>query len=317
MTAPQGVLFALDQKGTALSDPYTRAQEGWTWLHLSQKSAEARRWIREESGIPELEANALIEETTRPRCVRRASGILFIGRGVNLDPSSTPEDMVTVRAWVERGRIVTVVLRRLRSAEAVADEFETDHPPMSPNAVLSRLIRQMVDRMTPIVDELADKLDEIQTDVIDDDTPTIHASALSPIRLRTVSLHRYLIPFHDAAETLVESSSEEHHSVIAELHATRDRLGRVIEDLAAIDARAGVTRDEIVSRRSEELNDRVYVLTILAGVFLPLTVITGLLGMNVGGIPLMDNALGFWITTLTMITLLAFTLGVLRLKRWI
>jgi zinc transporter len=104
---------------------------------------------------------------------------------------------------------------------------------------------------------------------------------------------------------------------VTELVATRDRLARLTEELHAIETRAGVTRDEIVSRRAEELNDRVYALTILAGVFLPLSVITGLLGMNVGGVPLMDSPYGFWITTISLVVLLVISLTLLRLKRWI
>lgn len=318
-TAPQGVLFAIDEHGRDLTDPYApHPDNAWTWTHLAQTSKDASAWIHHRSGIPKHAARAMLADKTRPRCVPIDKGILFIGRGVNLDPASTPEDMVTIRAWVEGARIVTVVVRRLRSAESVADEFGSETPPSSPNAVLARLLTNMVDRIAPVVEDLGESLDEIQADVIDDSTPTVHASTLSPIRLRTVSLHRYLLPMHDAAASLIDTDTlEKPDDVRVELIATRDRLSRLIEELASIDSRASVTRDEIVSRRAEQLNDRVYALTILAGVFLPLSVITGLLGMNVGGVPLMDSPSGFWITTITLVVLLVVSLTLLRLKRWI
>lgn len=319
-TAPNGVLLAIDDRGQDLPDPYAAGHDRpWTWLHLSQKSPDASAWILGGgSGIPRHAGRAMLADKTRPRCVPMGHGILFIGRGVNLDPSSTPEDMVTIRAWVEPSRIVTVVVRRLRSAETVAAEFEGQSPPTAPIAVLSRLITQMVDRIAPIVEELGETLDEIQHDVIDDTTPTIQASTLSPLRLRTVSLHRYLLPMHDAASSLIDTDTlEKPDDVRVDLIATRDRLARLIEELATFDSRASVTRDEIVSRRADELNTRVYVLTILAGVFLPLSVITGLFGMNVGGVPFMDHPHGFWITTITLVVLLSISLGLLKLKRWI
>ncbi len=319
MSAPNGVLIAIDGRGHDLADPYARDHDGaWTWIHLSQRSEVARRWILKESGIPPHEARALIAEHTRPRCTLHEHGILFIGRGVNLDPESTPEDMVSIRAWLDEKRIVSVVLRRLRSAEAVADEFGSEHPPTSPEAVLSRLMHQMVDRIGPVVEDIGEQLEDIQEDVVDESTPTLHASALSPIRLSTIGLYRYLVPMHDAASALIGSPTLARSAdIVTELVMTRDRLARLTEELHAIETRAGVTRDEIVSRRAEELNDRVYALTILAGVFLPLSVITGLFGMNVGGVPLMDSPYGFWITTISLIVLLSLSLGILRLKRWI
>ncbi len=318
-TAPNGVLIAIDGQGHDLENPYAQHQDrAWIWIHLSQRSEVARRWILKESGIPPHEARALVAEHTRPRCTQYDNGLLFIGRGVNMDPESTPEDMVSIRAWIDEKRIVSVVLRRLRSAEAVADEFGSESPPSSPQAVLSRLMHHMVDRIGPVVEDLAEKLEDIQEDVIDDNTPTLHASALSPIRLSTIGLYRYLVPMHDAASALVSSPTLANSSdVVTELVATRDRLARLTEELNAIETRAGVTRDEIVSRRAEELNDRVYALTILAGVFLPLSVITGLLGMNVDGIPLSSNPAGFWITTISLVVLLVISLTLLRMKRWI
>ncbi|HCT43667.1 MAG TPA: zinc transporter ZntB, partial [Phycisphaerales bacterium] len=122
----------------------------------------------------------------------------------------------------------------------------------------------------------------------------------------------------DAALTLSSSKQlTESKAARAEVQVTRDQLARIVEELAAIESRAAVTRDEIVSQRADQLNQRVYVLTVLAGVCLPLSVLTGMLGMNVGGIPLAASTSGFLITTLSMLTLSAVTLGVLRMIKWI
>lgn len=318
-TAPRGVLFALDATGRPLENAYADDRGGaWTWRHLAQGSVDARGWLLGPSGIPMHAARAMIADRTRPRCVPMEGGVLFIGRGVNLDPASTPEDMVTIRAWAEPERLVTMVVRRLRSAESVAGSLGTEGAPCSPVAALARLISEMVDRIAPIVEELGESLDEIHADVIDDSTPTLRASSLSPLRLRTVSLHRYLVPMHDASGALIETSNlDMTDATRVELITTKDRLARLTEELASIDTRASVTRDEAVSRRAEALNDRVYALTIIAGIFLPLGVLAGMLGMNVGGIPLLEHPQGFWIVTGVMLVLLVLTIAALRLKRWI
>ena len=317
--APKGVLFAIDSEGQAVADPYAAApQSGWSWLHLAQTSKEANDWVIGSSGIPISEAKAMVAEHARPRCVQTDQGLLFIGRGVNLDPASVPEDMKSIRVWLDQNRIVTVVKRRMRSAEAIAAKFATPEAPRSPAEVLVQLFAQMTQFIAPVVQELGDQLDEIQDSVIDDNTPMAQVSDLSPLRLRAVSLHRYLVPMYDAAATLCAAPQLTNSKTLkAEAQLIRDQLGRIVEELSAIDGRAAVTRDEIISQRSDQLNQRVYVLTVLAGVCLPLSVLTGMLGMNVGGVPLSASVAGFWITTLSMLTLAGITLGVLRLIKWI
>lgn len=317
--ATDGVLFAIDSEGRDLADPYAHAEpSGWSWRHLAQTSSDAREWVIEKSGIPIGEAKAMVAEHARPRCVQSDQGLLFIGRGVNLDPASVPEDVKSIRVWVDQAGIVTVVKRRMRSAETIAQRFGTEEAPRSPADVLVQLFSQMMQFIAPVVQDLGDQLDELQDTVIDENTPTAEISDLSPLRLRAVSLHRYLAPMYDAAITLCNAPQLTSSKALkAEANLIKDQLGRIVEELAAIDSRASVTRDEIISQRSDQLNQRVYVLTVLAGVCLPLSVLTGMLGMNVGGIPLDQTQWGFWITTIGMLTLMAITLGVLRLIKWI
>ena len=319
-SAPGGVLFAIDANGNELSDAlHTESDADWVWVHLAQKSNDARDWLLRESGIPVAYARAMLEDKVRPRCEVTDEGILFIGRGVNLDPASVPEDVVSLRAWVEGDRIITVVVRRLRSAETIAESFATESTrPASPSELLALLFSQMVNRITPVVAELAEQLDDIQETVIDDDIPIADIKDLSPVRLRAVTLHKYMLPMLDTANALLDAKQiRTSASITEELIITRDRLARAVEELAAIDSRASVTRDEIISQRSDQLNQRVYTLTVLAGVCLPLSVLTGMLGMNVGGVPLGSTPSGFWITTVSMIALMVITLSVLRLIKWI
>lgn len=322
-SAPHGILLAIDGQGNPLADAYGSVpSQTWTWLHLAQNNNEARDWITNKSGIPQAQAQALIADHARPRCIQSETGLIFVGRGINLDEGSVPEDMKSIRVWIEPNRIITVVKRRMRSAESIAEQFETDTPPTSPASVLVQLFSQMIQRIAPLVQEIGDNLDEIQFTVIDDDIPSPDITELSRIRLRTVSLHRYLLPLYEAAVALctapqLTSNTNGNGSALTEATLTRDRLGRIVDELSAIEAKAAVTRDEMVSQRSEQLNNRVYRLTVMAAIFLPLTVFTGMLGMNVGGIPLSSSTAGFLVTTLIMLLCMGITIVVLRLIRWI
>ena len=91
----------------------------------------------------------------------------------------------------------------------------------------------------------------------------------------------------------------------------------VAEDLEAVRERAAVSQEELLSRLSEQLNQRMYVLSIVAAVFLPLGFLTGLLGINVGGIPGADNAQAFWIFSGLLLIAVVIQLLVFRWKKWL
>jgi zinc transporter len=315
-TAPAGVLLACDNAGAPLPDPDAAPDAGWRWLHLAQAHPETR--ARLARTVPESVATALLAEHTRPGCDVRPGGVLFIGRGVNLDPESTPEDMVSIRAWLEPDRLITVVVRRLRSAEAVSDAFAGTDPPTTPAEVLVRLLSEMVGRIDTTVQEIADALDDMQQEVIDESSRTPTTSELAPLRLRAITMHRYLVPLLDAAATLADAPAvTDAPRAVESLRGVRERLRRLSEDLTAIDARATVTREEIASQASDLLNRRVYALTILAALFLPLTVLTGALGMNVGGVPFGDTPMGFALTTGILLVLVGASAALLRWIKWI
>jgi zinc transporter len=66
-----------------------------------------------------------------------------------------------------------------------------------------------------------------------------------------------------------------------------------------------VTQEELAARLSEQMNRNTYMLSVVAGVFLPLGLLTGLLGINVGGIPGTENPNAFVIVCVTMVVLAA------------
>jgi zinc transporter len=93
-------------------------------------------------------------------------------------------------------------------------------------------------------------------------------------------------------------------------------LIRHLEDLDAIRERVAVTQEELQSRLAEQQNVRMYVLSIVAAIFLPLGFLTGLLGINVGGIPGADNPLAFGMFMGFLVLLLAAQLIYFRVKKW-
>ena len=95
-----------------------------------------------------------------------------------------------------------------------------------------------------------------------------------------------------------------------------DRIAREVEDLDLVRERSLVITEELLNRIAQEQNNRMYVLSIIAAIFLPITFITGLFGMNVAGLPGIENPAAFLLVAGAMLGVTVLTLVLLRAKRW-
>ena len=113
------------------------------------------------------------------------------------------------------------------------------------------------------------------------------------VRSKSIGYRRFLYPQRDALEKLahLEASWLEDDDRI-HLAAAADRAARMAEELEAIRERASLTHDALTDLRAEQIDNRSLAISVIAMVFLPLTFVTGLYGMNVKGIWFAERTLG-------------------------
>ncbi len=287
------------------------------WIHLNRSSDRTHTWLRENSGIEQHAVDALLDSATRPRAVFMDTGLLVTLRGVNLNPGADPEDMVSIRIWLDANRIVTLHRERIMAAEDVADYLRNRTKPTSPSDIFVRLASCLSERMAPTIDKIDDELDELDEWMVDPNK-IVGQDDLAELRTQILALKRYLAPQREAMFTL----HREPHKILSSKHRTHlressNKIVRYVEDLDEARERAAIIQDELVRQQAEKLNSRMYIITVFAAVFLPLTFITGLLGTNVGGIPGANNPLGFTIETVVLVSLTLGTIQFLRWKNWL
>jgi zinc transporter len=191
--------------------------------------------------------------------------------------------------------------------------------PAAPGAFLAAVAHGLAMRMGPSAHNLEEMLDDIDEAMLDAaDVDPSRRSALSTIRRQAISLRRFLVPQREALRELAASPSPllTPHDV-AEIRLATDQVTRVSEALEDIRDRAAVTQDELRARHEARVGRTLYLLTIVATVALPLGLMTGLLGINVGGIPLADSPLGFAIVSVALISIAVLEVVLLRVLRWI
>ncbi|WP_432696624.1 zinc transporter ZntB [Marinobacterium sp. YM272] len=291
--------------------------QGLAWLHLDYTDAEQAQWLRDQANLNELVCDALLTENTRPRATAVDGGLLIALRGVNLNPGADPEDMVSIRLFVTPERIISTRKRRLMSVSGLVEECRNGEGPIDSADLLVRLSERLVERMGDVVEDIEEQLSSLELELLEDANPTKLRQSLTALRRQTITLRRYFGPQRDAfSQLLNDRAAWLSNDSRLELREISDRLLRHIEDLDMIRERAAMAQDTLVSQQSDQLNQRMYLLSLIAAVFLPLGFLTGLLGINVGGIPGSDNPYAFGIFMLILTLLVALQVWYFRRQRW-
>lgn len=291
-------------------------ESGFLWIHLDITNPVAQDWIKTEGNLDELVAEALLADETRPRSSIMTNGLLVMLRGVNMNPGSDPEDMVAIRIWVEGKRVITTRKRRLLTIDDMRRYIARNEGPATPGELLVMLSDGLVNRMSSVIDNIDEEIDRLESDVVESENPRLR-SELAALRTQVIGLRRYLSPQREAMVRL----SQDKMPWLTDadrmrLREVSDRMIRYVEDLDAVRERAAVVQEELASRLAEQMNKRMYMLSMVAAVFLPLGFLTGLLGINVGGIPGTDYPYAFeWVTGLLVIVVMLQIL-IFKRQRW-
>jgi len=301
----------------ALSVEETRAYQGpgFVWIHIESCDEEALAELIAED-VPDIAANALTATETRPRCDRIEEGAILNLRGPAEIETEDSDRLVSIRMWVRRGRVHSVSRRALSASHEVQAMMEGGSI-LDPGDLVAAFARAISQELDPQVAALGDGLDDCESDLAPARVYKLR-SAIARIRSEAIAYRRFVAPDRDALLTLAaldfEWLEEDDRLHIRE---AADRFARMAEELEAVRERAALLHEQLTDLRSELLESRALLVSIVALIFLPLTFITGLFGMNVADIPIAETRGAFWWITLFCVTVsVAIALGFAR-KRWL
>ncbi len=323
--SPCGLIFALrlDGKGGALAldpgaclVPDEALLTGTHWLHFDGRHQGARLWLRGESGLDPVAIDGLLGRNPRPRVTVTGEQVLLSLRGLSMEPSAPEDDMLSVQVWTNGARIITC---RDRPAQAISDlRRDLDHGqgPADTGEFLSVLAERLVSAMDDLIAEAEADTDRLGQTGARSNTAAL-VEELAGIRRRMIRLGRYLGPqrralTHLAAAPLAWLNQEDR----ALLHATAEQTAEFEDSLRSALEVAEITQDELLQRSSEKTEQRVYVLTLISAVFMPLSFVTGLFGVNLAGIPAAENPLSFAALVGSLVALVGVQLLIFKAKGW-
>lgn len=273
-----------------VADVETYTGSGFVWLHC--EGAVQNGGMGLPGYVPQMAANALLAHETRPRCDEVDDAALINLRGTALETMQDSDGLVSIRLWVEGKRVTSVSRHPLAALGKVQAAMRAGRLSDGGDFVAA-LAQAISTELDPQVADLGDQLDDCEG-MLDGNIYELRRK-IAYIRSQAIVLRRFVAPDRDA---LAEMSQLDFGWIDKEdrmhLREAADRFARMAEELEAVRERAALLHEQLTDLRAEMIDQRSLAISIVAFIFLPLTFITGLLGMNVEGIPGAQEPWAFW-----------------------
>jgi zinc transporter len=284
------------EDGKVESPPLKQAlgrRAGLVWIHLTTNDERAKLWLGGEAGLSPYIIEALTATETRPRCDAVGAGVVINLRGLSSEELAASDLLASIRIYALGGCVFSVTRKALNALHPVRELIEAGKL-LDPGDLIAALSQAITEELDPVVADLGDSLDDCEEQITSG-----HAFELRRMvnraRSQAIGLRRFLNPQRAALEKLAAMPNDWlGDDDRLHLSAAADRAARMAEELESIRERAALVHETLTDLRAEQIDQRSLIIAVAAMVFLPLTFITGLLGMNVAGIPFAHEPWAFW-----------------------
>ncbi len=308
----------LDGKGGM--QPVTHLQltdpQGTFWLHLDYSRPGSREWLQATPLLPDRVREALLGESMRPRLTRLAEGMVLVLRSANDDDEARPEHLLAIRIFINDQFIITTRKRKVTAIEDLRSDLENHQGAHSTGSWLVRFCDSLTDYNSEFISLIHDQILAMEDDLLSSKIPA--RGDLAQLRKQLIVMRRYMAPQRDVFARIASERpswlTEDESRLMQDI---AERMGRGLEDLDAGIARTAVLSDEIHSQVAESMNRRTYIMSLMAMVFLPATFLTGLFGVNLGGIPGGEWHYGFGVFCLILAIVALGVTGWLKRRKWL
>jgi zinc transporter len=288
-------------------------EQGQPWVQLDPASSEAGRWLAEASGLSAADQETLMRPSSQTRVeVLEDSTLILSVRTFAHDGAQTRQ----VRGWLRPDRLITSSSDDLPALASCVSRLAAGNGPRGVADILWAAMHAgaLQDQIAmTALDEKVLELEELSDRDIGQLPPMLREAQHRGIALRRrLAAHREsLLQLKQSGPAwLMAPRRDEWRSAFTTCNDLADTTDGLLDRLRGL-------QDYVQNRLSTVLNDRLYLLTVLSAIVMPLSFVTGLLGVNVGGIPARDTAWGFALLCLLLIALGAAEYLLLRKLRWV
>ncbi len=274
------------------------------WLHFNLSNNLTKRWLEENLNLPNQFYESFTEHASSTRIELADKHLLAIVNDVRYGFDFEPSEIATLWVSADNRTLITVRQKPLRSIDQLRIIVQQGILFRSPTDLLAQLFRDQADVMVQIMREVTTKIDVIEDNFLAGKL-NYKRNQLGGLRRILIRLQRLLDPEPSALFRLINRPPKWiSEADIYELRQATEEFSTALHDMSGLQERIKLLQEEIAVIISEQTNHSLYIITGISVLALPVNMVAGLFGMNVGGIPFNDNPHGFWYVVFFVILLI-------------
>lgn len=269
------------------------SKQGFNWFHINASHESARAWFNEHTDVPELVIEMMLSKNTRPNVYEYPNGTLVTLRAVNKAANHEIELLNAINIWVTDHMIITSRNQKIMAIEDIVSQYKREEGPLNQGDFIIELVQHLNMRLNAMVANIEEDIEDIEENILENNFRDVRQMLILQ-RKKIVKLRKYLLPQREALRLL---SYEKYGFMNSEsqqaLKYYYDKLVRLVDDIDIMKEHILLNQEEVSNSQNDMMNKSMYIISVISGLFLPLGFITGLLGVNIGGMPWVDNKYAF------------------------
>jgi zinc transporter len=287
-----------------LTVPGADAPDEFVWLHFSLSNPASETWLRRYLSLPDSFYESLHSEVDATHLDQDGDSLVARIHDVLFDFTFNAP-VATTSLCIKPRVIVSAHLRPWRSIDQLRAEVQAGQLFHSPIEVLSRLFRDQASVLVDIVRKSTKRVEPLEDRLLAKRI-SVSRSELASLRRMLVRLKRLLAPEPAAFFRLLSRPPDWiTEEALQNLQQAAEKFSTAVSDTAALVERVKQLQEELAALVNEQTNRTLFVLTLVTVLALPINLVAGLFGMNVGGIPLAQHRYGFFLVVGPLLVLTA------------
>ncbi len=268
-------------------------QNEFLWLHFSLSNAASEPWLREHLMLPDSFFESLHSESRSTRLEQDDDALVAVLNDVLFTSAYDASQVETTSLFISSQIVISARLRPLRSVDRLKNAVRKGQVFISTAELLSHLLQTQAAVLSDILRQTTARVDQIEDGLLKNRISS-NRSELSAQRRVLVRLQRLLAPEPASFFRLLNRPPDWiDEEAKQDLREAAEEVARAVHDTQGLIERIKIIQEELVALINEQANRSLFVLTVVTVLALPINLVAGLFGMNVGGLPVIDNKYGF------------------------
>jgi zinc transporter len=287
-----------------LTTPAPGAPNEFLWLHFSLSNAGSEPWLKKYLALPDSFYESLHSDVDATHLEQEEDSLVARIHDVLFD-FTFDVPVATTTLCVKPRVLVSAHARPWRSIDQLRASVQTGQIFRSPIEILARLLRDQANVLVDIVRKAKKRIGPLEEQLLAKRV-FVSRSELGSLRRMLVRLQRLLAPEPAAFFRLLNRPPDWiSQDELQNLQQAAEKFSTAINDTAALVERVKQLQEELAALVNEQTNRTLFVLTVVTVLALPINLVAGLFGMNVGGIPLNQERYGFFFVVGPLLVLTA------------